>query len=188
MLLLRFFEICLLLILFILVLPIFLIILVTLYFYNKGKIFYVSKRIGYKSNIFFMYKFRTMKIESPEVATHLLVSQDQYVTKFGYFLRRFSLDEIPQLLNILKGDMTFIGPRPALFNQYDLINLRKNKFIDLIKPGITGWAQINGRDNLTIEEKVEMDAYYYNNKSIRLNLKIFFLTVYRVFKAKDIKH
>ncbi len=188
MLILRFFEIYVLLIIFLLVCPIFFIILIILYFYNKGKIFYVSKRVGYKSKIFNMYKFRTMKIESPEIATHLLVSQDQYITKFGHFLRRFSLDEIPQLLNILKGEMTFIGPRPALFNQYDLINLRKKKFIDLIKPGITGWAQINGRDNLTIEEKVKMDAYYYNNKSLRLNLKIFFLTVYRVFKAKDIKH
>ena len=188
MLILRFFEIYILILIFILVLPIFLIIFIILYFYNKGKIFYVSKRIGYKSNIFNMYKFRTMKIESPEVATHLLDSQHQYITRFGDFLRRFSLDEIPQLLNILKGDMTFIGPRPALFNQYDLINLRKKKYIDLIKPGITGWAQINGRDNLTIEEKVEMDAYYYQNKSLRLNLKIFFLTIYSVFKAKDIKH
>ena len=127
MLILRFFEIYILILIFILVLPIFLIIFIILYFYNNGEIFYVSKRIGYKSNIFNMYKFRTMKIESPEVATHLLDSQDQYITRFGYFLRRFSLDEIPQLLNILKGDMTFIGPRPALFNQYSVFKAKDIK-------------------------------------------------------------
>ena len=175
-------------ILIILVSPIFLLISFILFFYNRGNIFYISKRIGYKNLIFKMYKFRSMKSNSPELATHLLISQDKYITKFGNFLRRFSLDEIPQLYNILKGDMTFIGPRPALFNQYDLIELRTQNSIQLIKPGITGWAQINGRDNLTIKQKVEMDIYYYKNKSLLLNLKIIFLTVYRVFIGKDIKN
>ena len=155
---LRFCEICIAIIIFFLISPIFLIISIILVFYNGSDIFYSSKRIGYKSKIFKMYKFRTMKIESPEVATHLLVSQEQFITTFGHFLRRFSLDEIPQILNILIGDMTFIGPRPALFNQYDLIDLRRKKSIDLIKPGITGWAQINGRDNLTIEESISLLA------------------------------
>ena len=155
---------------------------------SPGPVIYWSERIGINNENFFMPKFRSMKIKTPEVATHLLKNPNSWITPIGSFLRRTSLDEIPQLWSILIGHMSFVGPRPALFNQYDLIELRSQNSIQLIKPGITGWAQINGRDNLTIKQKVEMDIYYYKNKSLLLNLKIIFLTIYRVFIGKDIKH
>ena len=167
--------------------PIIFITSILLTFYHGKKILYISNRIGKKNIIFKMYKFRTMNIDSPEIATHLLTS-NKHITSIGFVLRKYSLDEIPQLINILKGEMTFIGPRPALHNQNDLIELRTQNKIESLKPGITGWAQVNGRDNLSITKKVEMDRYYYDNKSILLNLKILFLTIYRVFKAKDIKY
>ena len=135
-----------------------------------------------------MPKFRTMKLNTPDVATHLLKDSSQYITKVGFFLRKKSLDELPQLWSILKGDMTLIGPRPALYNQYDLINLRKTYGIHKLKPGITGLAQISGRDALTIKQKVDFDLKYLNEKSLILDMKIICLTLLKVFGSEGIKH
>ena len=135
-----------------------------------------------------MPKFRTMKIDTPQIATHLVKDPDQYLTKFGKFLRKTSLDELPQLLSIIKGNMSFVGPRPALYNQYDLINLRKKKNIDQLMPGLTGWAQINGRDELSIKDKVQLDDYYFKNISIFFDLIIMFKSINVLYKVKDVKH
>jgi O-antigen biosynthesis protein WbqP len=145
---------------------------------SKGPILYWSDRVGMDNRIFKMPKFRTMRIDTPPVATHLLTNPDAYLTPIGSFLRKFSLDELPQLWSILKGHMSFIGPRPALFNQDDLIELRTNKGIHKLVPGITGWAQINGRDDIPIPLKVKYDEYYMKNKSFFLDLKILWLTFY----------
>ena len=156
---------------------------------NDGlPIFYIQKRIG-KNNINFdLYKFRTMKNNTPVIATHLIKNPEKYFIKFGRFLRESSLDEIPQLINIMKSEMSFIGPRPALYNQDDLVSLRTKKGIHNLMPGITGWAQINGRDELSIIDKVEFDIYYKNNKSLSLNLKIIFITIFKVLFKKGVSH
>jgi len=135
-----------------------------------------------------MPKFRTMRTETPAVATHLLKNPEVYLTPVGSFLRRFSLDELPQLWSILKGDMSFVGPRPALYNQGDLIELRTRKKIHMLIPGITGWAQVNGRDELPIPVKVEFDDYYMKNKSFTLDLKILWITFVKVLKKEGIRH
>lgn len=135
---------------------------------------------------FKLYKFRTMKTDTPNVATHLLKNPEKYITSIGKFLRKSSLDELPQLINILKGDMTYVGPRPALYNQYDLIHLRTKAGVHRLLPGVTGWAQINGRDAISIKEKVKYDKYYLNNRSVKFDLKIVFLTVLRVLKADGV--
>ena len=135
-----------------------------------------------------MYKFRTMKIDTPPVATHLMNNPEQYLTPVGNFLRKTSLDELPQLFNIFKGDMSFVGPRPALFNQDDLVAMRTEKGIDKLIPGLTGWAQINGRDELPIPVKVEFDEYYYKNKSFMLDMKILFMTFFKVLRTEGIEH
>ncbi|MEW6088381.1 MAG: sugar transferase [bacterium] len=153
-----------------------------------GPVLYWSDRIGVNNNIFKMAKFRTMKINTPPVATHLLKDPDIYLTSVGKFLRKTSLDELPQLLNVIRGDMSFVGPRPALFNQYDLIGLRTEKNIHKLKPGITGWAQINGRDELPIPVKVEFDEFYLKNNSFIFDLKILFMTVIKVVNKEGIKH
>tara|TARA_Y100000768_G_scaffold521_1_gene402 strand:+ start:39404 stop:39793 length:390 start_codon:yes stop_codon:yes gene_type:complete len=129
-----------------------------------------------------------MRNDTPNIATHLLSSKNNYNTNFGKNLRKLSFDEFPQLINILKGDMCFIGPRPALYNQYDLIDLRTKSGIHKILPGITGWAQINGRDELSISEKIELDEYYLTNKSLLLNIKIIVLTISQIFKPKGVSH
>jgi O-antigen biosynthesis protein WbqP len=129
-----------------------------------------------------------MKRSTPELATHLLSSPDQYLLGIGKYLRKFSLDEIPNLINIIKGEMVFVGPRPALYNQYDLIDLRKKYGIDKLKPGITGWAQINGRDELSIEDKVAFDKEYLEKKSLQFDLKILWLTFVKVLLGSGIKH
>jgi O-antigen biosynthesis protein WbqP len=129
-----------------------------------------------------------MKIDTPQVATHLMTNPNQYLTPIGKFLRKTSLDELPQLFNILKGDMSFVGPRPALFNQDDLVSLRTEKGIDSLVPGLTGWAQINGRDELPIPIKVGFDEYYYKNKSFLLDLKILFLTFVKVIRSEGVDH
>ena len=128
---------------------------------SKGPVLFISDRVGINNSLFKMYKFQTMRIDTPPVATHLMKNPEQYLTPVGQFLRKTSLDELPQLLNILKGDMSFVGPRPALFNQDDLVALRTEKGIDSLVPGLTGWAQINGRDELPIPVKVEFDEYYF---------------------------
>lgn len=155
---------------------------------SKGPIFYWSDRIGQNNKIFRMPKFRTMHTGTPTVATHLLSDPDHYLTTIGKFLRRTSMDELPQLLNILVGEMSFVGPRPALFNQEDLIGLRTKKGIHQLTPGLTGWAQINGRDELPIPVKVEFDEYYLKNRSLVFDLQIIFWTFLKVSKSEGVTH
>ena len=155
---------------------------------SKGPIIYWSDRVGRNNQIFRMPKFRSMLVETPPVATHLLTNPKQYLTPVGSFLRKSSLDELPQIWSIFMGDMSFVGPRPALYNQADLIALRTDKQVHTIVPGLTGWAQINGRDELPIRQKVELDAYYLHHQSIALDIKILFRTVFRVIKRDGVTH
>ena len=155
---------------------------------SPGPAIHWSKRVGRKNTLFLMPKFRTMSLSTPQVATHLLTDSENYFTPIGKLLRQTSLDEIPQLWSVLRGDMSFVGPRPALYNQDDLVELRTTSKIDDLVPGITGWAQINGRDSLTIPEKVKLDLYYSQNKSLLLDIKILFLTIFNVFFQKNISH
>ena len=155
---------------------------------SPGPVLYWSDRVGVNNSIFRMPKFRTMQIDTPAVATHLLTDPDRFLTPIGKFLRKSSLDELPQLLSILRGDMSFVGPRPALFNQDDLIELRTRKGVHALTPGLTGWAQINGRDELPIPVKVEFDEYYLNNRSLALDLRIIFLTALKVVKSEGVTH
>lgn len=155
---------------------------------SSGPILYWSDRVGTDNHLFKMPKFRTMRTDTPAVATHLLTNPTYWLTPIGGFLRKTSLDELPQLWSILKGDMSFVGPRPALFNQNDLISLRTEKAIHKIPPGLTGWAQINGRDELPILQKVELDAEYLRQQSIWLDLKIIVLTVFKVIKHEGVTH
>ena len=155
---------------------------------SKGPVLHWSDRIGINNTMFRMPKFRTMRLNAPTVATHLLDNPKEFLIHCGSFLRRFSLDELPQLWSVLKGDMSFIGPRPALYNQDDLIELRTKKGLDKLVPGITGWAQVNGRDNLSIPLKVEYDEYYMKNKSFFLNLKVLYMTFLKVIRAEGVKH
>ena len=149
---------------------------------------YWSKRVGLLNKTFDMPKIRTMSINTPQKATHLLIKPEKYLTRYGTFFRKTSLDELPQLFLILNGQMTLVGPRPALFNQYDLIKLRTKKNIHTLKPGLTGWAQINGRDNISISEKVDLDLFYLRNKSLLLDIKIIFFSFFLIFKDKTISH
>ena len=155
---------------------------------SSGPAFYKDNRIGRHNCSFKMLKFRSMVDTTPQKATHLLENPQQWITPLGKFLRGTSLDEIPQLWNILKGDMSFVGPRPALFNQADLISLREMKNIQSLRPGLTGFAQINGRDDLTIEEKVLYDEEYLENMSFLMDLKILFRTVFFVLSRKSVSH
>jgi len=155
---------------------------------SKGPALYWSDRVGVGNKIFKMPKFRTMRIDTPPVATHLLENPDEYLTSIGPFLRKSSLDELPQLWSVLKGDMSFVGPRPALFNQDDLIALRTNKGVHRLVPGITGWAQINGRDDIPIPKKVEYDEHYLKDRSFSFDLKILVLTFLKVTRAENVNH
>ena len=155
---------------------------------SKGPIIYWSNRVGKDNAIFRMPKFRTMRIDTPAVATHLLNDPDRYLTPVGKFLRKSSLDELPQLWSVLKGDMSFVGPRPALFNQDDLIALRTVKGVHRLIPGITGWAQINGRDDLPIPVKVKFDVHYLENRSLMFDMKILFLTLLKVLRREGVTH
>ncbi|MBT7515716.1 MAG: sugar transferase, partial [Candidatus Marinimicrobia bacterium] len=146
-----------------------------------------QKRVGQNNAHFWIYKFRTMKKNTPDIPTHLVKNGKSLYTAIGPFLRKYSIDELPQLINIVKGDMTFIGPRPALYNQDDLIELRTQAGVDRLIPGVTGWAQVNGRDELSIPDKVKMDEYYLKNKSLWLDIKILFMTVFKVFKTEGVK-
>lgn len=154
----------------------------------KEKAVFISDRFGQNNKLFKMYKFRTMKSGSPQIDTNNLKDSKIYITKIGKFLRIFSLDELPQLISVLERDMNLVGPRPALFTQKDLILMRTNLKIHTIKPGITGYAQINGRDNMSLQEKVELEKYYMDNRSITMDIKILFLTILYVFKFSSIKH
>ncbi len=155
---------------------------------SKGPTLYWSDRVGKNNVIFKMPKFRTMRTDTPAVATHLLDDPDRWLTPIGKFLRTSSLDELPQLFSIIAGDMSFVGPRPALFNQDDLIALRTAKGVHLLTPGLTGWAQINGRDELPIPVKVGFDEFYLNHRSFDLDLKILCLTFLKVLRREGIQH
>ena len=155
---------------------------------SPGPVLYWSDRVGRHNRIFKMPKFRSMRIDAPEVATHLLQSPDQWLTPIGSFLRRSSLDELPQLWNILRGEMSFVGPRPALHNQHDLIALRIQAGVHTLRPGLTGWAQINGRDELPIDKKVFLDAWYKQHCSLKLDSRILADTVLKVLRRDGISH
>lgn len=155
---------------------------------SKGPILYWSQRVGCNNRIFEMPKFRSMLVDTPQLATHLLQNPKSHLTPVGDFIRRSSLDELPQLLSVLAGHMSFVGPRPALFNQNDLIVLRTSKNIHSLKPGITGWAQINGRDEISISEKVKLDEYYLQHQGLYFDLKILFFTFFKVMMAKNVTH
>ena len=184
----RLFDLCLALItLLIMPLP-FLLVILMVRLTSVGTILYWSDRVGRNNKLFKMPKFRTMLVDTPAVATHLLPDAKQFLTPVGSFLRKFSLDELPQLWSIIKGDMSFVGPRPALFNQYDLIELRTNYGVDKLLPGLTGWAQTNGRDELPISEKVKLDIEYMQNQSLSLDLKILAMTFLKVLRSDGVKH
>jgi O-antigen biosynthesis protein WbqP len=155
---------------------------------SKGPVLYWSDRVGRENAIFRMPKFRSMRTDTPAVATHLLGNSANYLTPVGSFLRRSSLDELPQLLSILSGDMSFVGPRPALFNQYDLIEQRTAKGVQKLRPGLTGWAQVNGRDELAIETKVVFDAEYLERQSLAFDMQILKMTFFKVLQRDGISH
>lgn len=155
---------------------------------SKGPALYWSDRVGINNKIFKMPKFRSMRVGTPAVATHLLSNPDTFLTPIGSFIRKTSLDELPQLWSILKGDMSFVGPRPALFNQYDLIELRTQKGVHRIRPGLTGWAQVNGRDDIPIPTKVDLDFEYLQKQSLMFDMKIIWLTFLKVVKRDGVSH
>ncbi len=170
-----------------LLIPVFLVAL-SVRLTSKGPALYWSDRVGRNNSIFKMPKFRSMQIGTPALATHLLSNPDAYLTPIGSFLRKSSLDELPQLWSILKGDMSFVGPRPALFNQQDLIALRTQCGVHELMPGLTGWAQMNGRDELPIPEKVQLDAEYLQRQSFGFDLKIIALTAIKVIRRDSVSH
>ena len=155
---------------------------------SKGPVLYWSSRIGVDNQLFKMPKFRTMRAQTPVLATHLMTNPNAFLSPVGAFLRRFSLDELPQLFSILKGEMSFVGPRPALFNQDDLITLRTEKGVDKLVPGVTGWAQVNGRDDLSIPEKVDLDVEYLNRQSFWFDLRILCTTLLKVVRSQGVSH
>ena len=169
-------------------LPLFVLVVALVRLTSKGPALYWSDRIGRNNKIFRMPKFRSMRTGTPAVATHLLRNPDSYLTPIGSFLRKSSLDELPQLFCIIKGDMSFVGPRPALYNQQDLIELRTHHGVHKLVPGLTGWAQINGRDELPIPQKVLLDVEYLENKSFWMDLKIIFFTGLKVLRQDNVTH
>lgn len=165
--------------------PVFLIVALLIIIDDGFPIFFIQKRVGKDYTFFTLYKFRTMKKNTPNVATHLLDHPEQYLLKIGKILRKLSLDELPNLINIIKGDMGFVGPRPALYNQDDLMELRKKAKVEDLLPGLTGWAQINGRDEITLEEKVALEKEYKKLKSFKFDVEIFFKTFASAFFKKE---
>jgi len=184
----RFFDIILAFILIVLFSVPMLVVALYIRLMSRGPAIFWSDRVGINNSIFKMAKFRTMKLNTPQVATHLMDNSKEYLIPGGEILRISSLDELPQLFNVLKGDMSFVGPRPALFNQDDLVALRTEKNIHTLVPGVTGWAQVNGRDDLEIPVKVEYDGYYLKNRSFALDLKIMILTAVKVLKREGVQH
>ena len=168
--------------------PLFLFVVLGVRLTSAGPVLFRTRRVGKNSRLFTMYKFRTMRTDTPQVATHLLRKPDQFLTPVGAFLRRASLDELPQLINVLHGEMSLVGPRPALFNQDDLVALRTARGVDALAPGITGWAQVNGRDELPILEKVKLDEWYLKNRSFWLDLRILGMTVFKVIRKEGVAH
>ena len=155
---------------------------------SPGPVLYWSERVGRDNRIFRMPKFRSMRIDTPVVATHLLESPGQWLTPIGSFLRKSSVDELPQLWTILNGDMSIVGPRPALHNQHDLIELRTQRGVHTLRPGLTGWAQVNGRDEIPLADKVAYDAWYLDHRSLGLDLKIMLLTGVKVLRKEGVAH
>ena len=168
--------------------PIFLLLSIAILIEDGFPVFFTQKRVGVNYSFFQIYKFRSMKRSTPNVATHLLENPIQYLLKIGGLLRKFSLDELPNLINIMKGEMVFVGPRPALFNQDDLMALRVAAGVDKLKPGITGWAQINGRDEISLEAKVALEIEYLQRKSFWFDVKIIIKTIANVLFGKGVKH
>jgi O-antigen biosynthesis protein WbqP len=166
----------------------FVLVWVAVWLSSEGPVLYWSDRVGRNNQIFSMPKFRSMRIGAPAVATHLLNNPDMYLTPIGSFLRRSSLDELPQLWSILKGDMSFVGPRPALYNQNDLIKFRTKAGVDQLLPGLTGWAQVNGRDELPLSQKVRLDIEYMNLQSLWFDIVILWRTLLKVFKGDGVSH
>jgi len=169
----------------ILFLPFFIFVALIILIEDGSPVFFKQKRVGINYTFFHIYKFRSMKKNTPNVATHLLQNPSQYLLKIGSLLRKLSLDELPNLFNILKGDMVFVGPRPALYNQDDLMQLRIAAGVDKLKPALTGWAQINGRDEISLEEKVALEKEYMDRKSLKFDIEIFFRTFASAFFSKE---
>jgi O-antigen biosynthesis protein WbqP len=168
--------------------PVFLIVAIAVFLEDGSPIFFKQKRVGVNYTFFNIYKFRSMKKNTPNIATHLLTNPEQYLLKIGGILRKLSLDELPNLINIIKGEMGFVGPRPALYNQDDLMEFRVATGVSRLKPGITGWAQINGRDELSIEKKVQLEQEYLNKKSFLFDIEILIKTFINVFFSKGVSH
>ena len=168
--------------------PLFLLVAISIFIEDGMPIFFKQKRVGINYTFFNIYKFRSMKKNTPNVATHLLENPEQYLLKIGGLLRKLSLDELPNLINIIKGEMVFVGPRPALYNQDDLMELRIKAGVDKLTPGITGWAQINGRDEISLEEKVSLEKVYLEKKSLIFDFKIIMLTFSNIVFSKGVSH
>ena len=184
----RVFDITISMLLIFLLSPLFLALALLIKATSKGSILYWSSRVGKDNILFQMPKFRSMRVGTPQMATHLLSNPSAYLTPIGSFLRRTSFDELPQLFSILAGSLTFVGPRPALFNQSDLIALRTERVIHHLVPGLTGWAQVNGRDELEIPIKVQLDYEYLHKLSFKFDLQIIGMTVVKVIRGEDITH
>lgn len=176
------------LVLLIIFFPIILLISLFILIEDGFPIFFTQKRVGVNYSFFLIYKFRSMKKNTPNVATHLLTNPDQYLLKIGKFIRKTSLDELPNLINIIEGEMVFVGPRPALYNQDDLMALRVATGVDKLKPGITGWAQINGRDEISIEKKVQLEQEYMHKRSLLFDIEIIIKTFTNVIFSKGVSH
>jgi O-antigen biosynthesis protein WbqP len=168
--------------------PLFLIVALLILIEDGFPVFFNQRRVGINYTFFYIYKFRSMKKNTPNVATHLLTNPGQYLLKIGKFIRKTSLDELPNLINIIKGEMVFVGPRPALYNQVDLMALRVATGVDKLKPGITGWAQINGRDDISIKKKVELEQEYLHKRSTLLDIEILIKTFTNVLFSKGVSH
>ncbi len=184
----RFFDFSIALMAALFLMPFFLIVVLAVRLTSTGPAVYWSDRVGRNNLAFKMPKFRTMRIDAPAVATHLLPNPDQWLTPIGSFLRKSSLDELPQLWSILRGEMSFVGPRPALFNQDDLTTLRTEAGVHILVPGLTGWAQVNGRDELPILDKIKLDAEYLRRRSFRFDLWILWLTLLKVLRRDGVSH
>ena len=168
--------------------PIFLIVAFLIFIQDGFPVFFKQKRVGLNYSFFHIYKFRTMKKDTPNIATHLLTNPEQYLLKIGALLRKLSLDELPNLINIIKGEMVFVGPRPALYNQEDLMALRVAAGVDKLIPGITGWAQVNGRDELSLDQKVALEKEYLQKKSLTIDFQILIKTFTNVLFSKGVTH
>jgi O-antigen biosynthesis protein WbqP len=184
----RLFDISLSVVAFVLLIPVMVLVALLVKLTSRGPVLYWSDRVGRDNAIFSMPKFRTMRVDTPAVATHLLDNPNQFLTPIGQFLRKTSLDELPQLWTILSGDMSIVGPRPALFNQDDLIALRTEQGVHTLPPGLTGWAQVNGRDELPIPEKVALDREYLERQSLGFDVEIIWLTVKKVINSEGVSH